>query len=92
MMKKLMFGLLCGYAITSFAMEKDCTDFNNPTKDAKVVQRVQDKGIKSLNISYSADLATPVNELKNQLQAAGVTVASNQVAGTGICEMSGFKK
>ena len=76
MMKKLMFGLLCGYAITSFAMEKDCTDFNNPTKDAKVVQRVQDKGIKSLNISYSA----------------GVTVASNQVAGTGICEMSGFKK
>jgi len=91
-MKKILCGLLVIATSSVFAVEKDCSAFNNDQAYSKVAQKVQSKGIKSLSISYSADLAKQVSELQAKLQAAGVTVTTNQVSGTAQCEMSNFQK
>lgn len=91
-MKKILCALLVIATSAVFAVEKDCSDFNSDQAYSKVTQKVQSKGIKSLDISYSADLSKQVSDLQAKLQAAGIKVNATQVAGNAKCEMSNFQK
>lgn len=91
-MKKILLVLLSVVSTAAFAVEKDCSGFNTDQLQSKVVQKVQGKGVKSMTINYSADLAKQATDLQSKLQAAGVNVTATQVSGTATCEMTNFAK
>lgn len=91
-MKKILFVLFTVISTATFAVEKDCSGFSSDQAQATVVQKVQAKGVKSLTINYSADLAKQATDLQSKLQAAGVNVTATQVDGNATCEMTNFAK
>ncbi len=91
-MKKILFVTLFAASSFAFAIEKDCSQFNNDTIDSEVVTKVQNKGVKSLTINYSKDLEQQATLLKNKLQAANVAVTTAQVDGSKTCEMTNFTR
>lgn len=91
-MKKFLCVALVSLATASFAAEKDCSKWNTDEIQAKVAQKVQQKGFKALTISYSSDLSQQATALQTKLKAQGVNVTMTPVSGSGKCEFSNFSK
>lgn len=83
-MKKLLCMLLSSVALTSFAMDANCSDH---TSD-QVLKRLQSKKRSAITINYSADQSALAKSFQSDFEKGGIKVTMNQTPDTGKCSFS----
>lgn len=83
-MRKLLCVLLSSLALTSFAMDTNCSDH---TPD-QVLKRLQSKNRTNVTINYSSDQSVLAQSFQSALEKGGIKVTMAQTSDNGKCYFS----
>lgn len=93
-MKKLTL-ILAGLLISSTAfasITKDCSGFTTDQMQSEAADKINSKGVKSMTIQYSSDLATQAIALQIKLKAYGIAVKMTKLDEPEKCELTDFSR